>query len=171
MEEKNGNRGVKQVEGSIVVVPQKLLIGVSFSGTFPALVAEMPKVWEIFLQRQPEIAQVIDPHVRYDISSENQKYQFFTEYIAVEVEAFAQIPEGMVGLTLPEKTYARFRHEGPMEQVQQTYLGAFQWVKDNGHLVDEQALRMERYDDRFVPSVHASERKENAYEIYLPLSS
>lgn len=160
---------MKQVAGSIVVVPQKLLIGMSFSGTFPALVAEMPKVWKAFLHRQSEISQVIDPHIRYDMSSENQKYSFFTEYIAVEVEAFAQIPAGMVGLTLPERAYARFLHEGPMDQVQQTYLNAFQWLKDHGQVLDEQALRMERYDDRFIPSVHTPERRENAYEIYLPL--
>ncbi|MED4753984.1 GyrI-like domain-containing protein [Brevibacillus choshinensis] len=157
------------MSGSIAVVPQKYLIGMSFSGSFQALVAEMPKVWAMFLQRQPEIPLVVHPVVRYDISNENHTYQMYTEYIAVEVERFEQIPVGMIGFTVPEKTYACVTHTGPMDQVQNTYQQAFQWLQKQGHQVDEAALRMERYDERFVPSVHAPERPENAYDIFIPL--
>lgn len=157
------------MSGNIVVVPQKNLIGLSFSGNFQALVAEMPKLWTAFLQRQPEIPLVVQPLVRYDISNENHTYQMYTEYIAVEVERFEQIPVGMIGFTVPERTYARFTHTGSMEQVQNTYQQVFQWLQEQGHRVDEAAARMERYDERFVPSVHAPERSENAYDIFIPL--
>ncbi|MDF2680064.1 MAG: hypothetical protein K0R47_1254 [Brevibacillus sp.] len=159
------------MSGSIVVVAQKHMIGLSFSGSFQALVAEMPKLWATFLQRQSEIPLVVQPLIRYDISNENRSYQMYTEYITVEVERFEQIPVGMVGLTLPEKTYARFTHSGPIDQVQKTYLKAFEWLKEQGYRVDEEALRMERYDERYVPAEHESSRTENAYEIYIPLAN
>ncbi|NRR01946.1 AraC family transcriptional regulator [Brevibacillus sp. RS1.1] len=157
------------MEGTIVHVPQKHLIGLSFSGSFPMLVEYMPKLWETFLKRQDEIPLVISPDVRYDISDENRTHQMYTEYIVVEVERFEHIPEGMVGFTIPAKTYARFTHTGPMEQVQNTYHSLFGWLNENGHQVNEQALRMERYDQRYVPSVHESARVDNAYEIFIPL--
>lgn len=157
------------MSGSLVAVPQKHLIGLSFSGNFPALVEEMPKLWGIFLGRQSEIPLVTHPAVRYDISSENRAYQIYTEYIAVEVERFEHIPAGMVGFTIPEKRYARFTHTGPMERVQATYMSAFEWLKNQGLQVDESAMRMEQYDERFVPSVHAPERTENAYDIFIPI--
>jgi AraC family transcriptional regulator len=153
----------------IVQVPQKHVIGLSFAGPFPALVAEMPKLWEVFLKRQEEIPLVIQPAIRYDVSDENRSYQMYTEYIVVEVERFERIPAGMVGFTIPERKYARFTHTGPMEQVQNTYHGAFRWLNEQGIAVEEQALRMERYDERFVPTVHDSARQENAYEIFIPV--
>ncbi|QRG69377.1 GyrI-like domain-containing protein [Brevibacillus choshinensis] len=157
------------MSGSPVVVPEKHLIGLSFSGNFPALVAEMPKLWATFLQRQSEIPLVIQPDIRYDISSENRSYQMHTEYIAVEVERFERIPVGMVGFTIPERRYARFTHTGPMERVQATYRSAFEWLSQQGLQVDETVMRMEQYDQRFVPSVHPPERAENAYDIFIPI--
>ncbi|MFD2369901.1 GyrI-like domain-containing protein [Brevibacillus sp. GCM10020057] len=157
------------MRGSIEVVPPKKLVGLSFSGTFPALVAEMPKVWESFLQRQGEIPFVIQPSICYDVSQENHAYQWYTEYVVTEVERFEEIPPGMIGITLPERTYARFTHTGPMEQVQQTYRQAFQWLGDEGYRIDETALRMERYDERYIPARHPRERAENAYDIFIPI--
>lgn len=154
---------------TIVHVPQKHFIAMSFSGTFQSLIVEMPKLWATFLQRQGEISHVVQPTVRYDISHENQAYKMYTEYIAVEVEGFERIPPGMVGFTIPERKYARFTHTGPMEQVQNTYHRLFQWLNEQGLAVDEQVLRMERYDERFIPSVDAPVRSENAYDIFIPL--
>ncbi|KZE46807.1 hypothetical protein AV540_21080 [Brevibacillus parabrevis] len=157
------------MEATIVQVPETNVVGLSFSGSFSMLIEHMPKLWETFLQRQGEIPLVVQPDVRYDISDENQTYQMYTEYIAVEVERFEKIPPGMVGFTLPARTYARFTHTGPMETVQDTYRQLFGWLDEHGHQVDRQALRMERYDQRFIPSVHAPQRAENAYEIFIPL--
>ncbi|GED71057.1 hypothetical protein BRE01_47590 [Brevibacillus reuszeri] len=157
------------MEGTIVTVPQKHFIGLSFSGTFPMLVEFMPKLWATFLQRQQEIPHVIHPELRYDFSDENFEHRMYTEYIVVEVERFEQIPPGMVGFTVPERTYARFTHTGPMEQVQDTYQQLFAWLHKNGHQQNEQAVRMERYDERYVPTVHEATRMENTYEIFIPL--
>ncbi|MGG1664170.1 GyrI-like domain-containing protein [Brevibacillus sp. NRS-1366] len=150
-------------------VPEKHFIGLSFSGSFPMLVEYMPKLWATFLQRQEEISHVLHPVVRYDISDENRTYDMYTEYLAVEVEWFEQLPPGMVGFTIPERTYARFTHKGPMEHVQATYESLFSWLKEMGHQPNEQLLRMERYDERYVPSVHDAARVDNMYEIFIPL--
>lgn len=159
------------IEGTIVNVPQRHFIGLSFSGTFPMLVECMPKLWETFLQRQEEIPCVLHPTVRYDMSDENRIYQMHTEYLVVEVERFEQIPRGMLGFTIPAGAYARFTHRGPMEQVQATYKGVFTWLKEAGYHLNEHGLRMERYDERYTPVVHDALRNENAYDIYIPLRS
>jgi len=157
------------MEGKIVRLPEKHVIGIRFSGTFPMLEQEMPKEWERFLARQEEIPLVVEPHIRYDISDENHTYKIFTEYVAVEVERFEQIPEGMVGFTIPPRTYAQFTHIGPMAQVKDTYTRLFQWLDEQGLAVDWSALRMERYDERYIPSVHDASRPDNAYDIFIPL--
>ncbi|WP_421616909.1 GyrI-like domain-containing protein [Brevibacillus sp. TJ4] len=158
------------MEGNIVRVPQKHFIGISFSGTFPMLLEEMPKQWAHFLTRQKEIPLVVDADVRYDISDENRTYKMHTEYIAVEVERFETIPEKMVALTIPARTYAQFTHTGPMSEVQHTYTRLFQWLEEQRIQVDWNTLRMERYDARYIPSHHEAARQENSYEIYIPLA-
>lgn len=155
--------------GTIVRLPEKHFIGMSFSGSFQTLIAGMPGHWGDFLMRQDEIAQVIEPNVRYDISDENRSFQMHTEYVAVEVERFAHIPQKMVGFTIPARTYAKFTHVGPMTQVQITYTQLFQWLHAQGLQMDESALRLERYDERYIPSMHAADRVENTYEIFIPL--
>lgn len=57
------------MEGNIVRVPQKHFIGISFSGTFPMLLEEMPKQWAHFLTRQKEIPLVVDPDVRTTLAT------------------------------------------------------------------------------------------------------
>jgi len=155
--------------GTIVSLSEKHFIGMSFSGSFQTLIAGMPGHWEDFLKRQDEIPQVIEPAVRYDMSDENRSFQMHTEYVAVEVEGFAHIPEKMVGFTIPARTYAKFTHVGPMTRVQDTYTQLFQWLQAQGLSMDESTLRMERYDERYIPSFHAADRIENTYEIFIPL--
>lgn len=157
------------MEGILVQVPQKHFIGMSFSGSFQTLVEGMTAHWGKFVARQHEIPLVIQPDVRYDISDENMKYRMFTEFVAVEVEGFERIPERMVAFTIPARTYARFTHRGPMSTVKDTYTQLFQWLSLQGLELDETAWRMERYDARYIPSVHAPDRPENTYEIFIPL--
>lgn len=120
---------------------------------------------ELSRHGRKQIPQVIQPQVRYDISDENRTYRMYTEYVAVEVESF----ERMVGFTIPPRTYARFTHVGPISQVRDTYTRLFLWLDKQGLAVDETALRMERYDERCIPSVHAASRPENAFDNFIPL--
>jgi AraC family transcriptional regulator len=136
------------------------VIGLRFSGPFSALGVEMPKLWQTFVARIPEIPGAVQPNVRYDIADEDHTYQMFTQFICVEVKDFSGgIPQGMVGFQVPGRTYAVFRHSGPMAGVPQTYANAFAWLKENGHEFDPNALRFEEYEDGV----------EDAYNIWLPV--
>ncbi|KEO81181.1 GyrI-like domain-containing protein [Tumebacillus flagellatus] len=148
---------------------QKHLIGMYFSGPFQLLGVEMPKLWEKYMPRIEEIPGVIAPSVQYGVSDENFEHRMYTEFLAVEVEAFTAIPVGMVGFTLPSTEYAVFTHQGPMSTVPATYQAVFGWLAQNGYAQDTSVLRFERYDERYNPTLHEKERAENAYEIWVPI--
>ncbi|WP_231504331.1 GyrI-like domain-containing protein [Brevibacillus borstelensis] len=160
------------MQGAIVQLPEMWMVGASFTGPFQSLGVEMPKLWDVFSQRVNEIGNLKYPLCFYGVSDESKvgSYQLFTEYISVEVAKFDRIPEGMFGFTIPARSYALFTHQGPMDQVQSTYHRAFDWIKRQGLAVEEKALRLERYDERYLPPRHAAEREENAYDILIPLA-
>ncbi|TCP53908.1 putative transcriptional regulator YdeE [Tumebacillus sp. BK434] len=153
---------------TIVELPEKKLIGVKFAGPFDVLPIEMPKLWTIFLERVAEIPQVV-AGAYYEISDEDFKHKIYTEYLTVEVERFDTIPYGMLAFALPARQYLKATHRGPMSSVQDTYLNLFKWMKENGYEQDLSALRMERYDRRFLPTVDDHAREENEYEILIPI--
>ncbi|MEJ8545762.1 GyrI-like domain-containing protein [Brevibacillus borstelensis] len=161
------------MQGKIVQLPEMSMVGASFTGPFQSLGVEMPKLWEAFFQRVSEIGQIKNPSCFYDVSDQSKvsAHQLYTEYIAVEVEKFDRIPEGMVGFMIPARSYAVFTHQGPMDRVPATYQHAFEWISGQGLSVAEQALRLERYDERYFPPRHAAEREDNAYDILIPLVS
>lgn len=149
---------------TMVELAAKKFVGMKFAGPFAALPVEMPKLWATFLSRVAD-----DQQLFYCLSEENFQYKTYTEFIAVEVERFEEIPHGMYGFTIPAQRYLQATHRGPMTGVQETYMRLFQWMEKHGYEQDRTALRMERYDQRFLPSVHAPDREENEYEILVPL--
>lgn len=155
-----------------VELAAKKFVGMKFAGPFAALPVEMPKLWATFLSRVAEVPhEVVDKQTFYGVGDEDFQYKTYTEFIAVEVERLEEIPHGMYGFTIPALRYLKATHRGPMTGVQETYMRLFQWMKEHGYEQDRSALRIERYDQRFIPSVHAPDREENEYEILVPLVS
>lgn len=155
---------------TILELAEKKLVGMKFAGPFTALSVEMPKLWATFLSRVAEVAHLTGAaQPFYGVGDENFEYKTHTEFIALEVERFEKIPHGMYGFTLPAQRYLKATHVGPMTGVQDTYRRLFKWMKEHGYEQNLTALRMEQYDQRFIPTVDASDREENAYEILIPI--
>lgn len=153
---------------TLVEQPEKKFIGMKFAGPFDLLPIEMPKLWVAFLTRTAEIPHAIQG-AYYDLSDEDFTHKIYTEYLAVEVERFDNIPYGMLAFALPPRRFLKTTHRGPMSNVQQTYLRLFQWMQENGYEQDRSTLRMERYDQRFTPTVDDPARDENEFEILIPV--
>ena len=147
----------------MVELGEKKFVGMKFAGPFEALPVEIPKLWADFLSR------VEAAPAYYGVSDEDFTYKLYTEYIAVEVEQFDSIPYGMVGFTVPPRRYVQVTHRGPMSKVQDTYLQLFRWMKEQGYEQDISTFRLEKYDQRFLPTVDDSAREENAYDILIPI--
>ena len=87
------------------------------------------------------------------------------DYIAgVEVTSFADIPNGLTTIRIPERRYAVFTHRGHISAIKATFKAIWsQWLPSSGQKAAD-APEFERYDARFNPQTGAGE-----VEIWLPL--
>jgi AraC family transcriptional regulator len=143
------------------------IVSLPFAGTFEALRREMLGVWARFLERQSEIIGVVNPSIRYDVSRHFDNV--YLQCVGVEVREFHSLPPEMLAFELPGGSYVQFIHHGPMSEVQTTYHRAFSELAQAGHLLDPLRPRVERYDPRYIPSRNDRERRDNAYDILLPI--
>ena len=56
-----------------------------------------------------------------------------------------------------------------MSGVQATYLAAYVAIEKAGLQIDGLAWRLERYDERFTPTVNDPSSEDNGYDILIPL--
>ena len=136
---------LNQVE--IVRVDEKKVIGIPVTCSFqfhdPARIEETK---QLFLSRRHEIKHAIHPH-RYVCPHYSSEVSF-TYFYCVEVSELAEIPEGMIGFTIPPHTYGTTRSDTDPYEVIHTYLA------NNGMKNNAKALALEIYqiDDPRWPS-------------------
>ncbi len=90
-----------------------------------------------FYKRKGEIRNVIHPE-RY-ISPSFSSEVLFTYLICMEVEDLSNVPEGMIGFTIPPHRYARVKSKGDPYQDIHNYLDSI------GQQSDRRALALEIY--------------------------
>jgi len=90
-----------------------------------------------FLERKHEIRHVVNPdeYVCPHFASE----VLFTYFFCMEVNELEDIPEGMIGFTIPERNYVTTRSDADPYEVLHTY------IKDNGIDNNSKALALEVY--------------------------
>ncbi|WLR57478.1 GyrI-like domain-containing protein [Mesobacillus subterraneus] len=95
---------------------------------------EISKASKSLSERTGEIANVVNSVVQYGAfvvehsSNEEDGY-----WVCVEVSEFEEIPEDMVGLTIPGQMYAVLRYEGANNEIRQAYTELHQWIEANGY--------------------------------------
>lgn len=129
----NRQHGVQLLE-----LPEIKLVGFcvtsSFQGHLPERVEAMKQQ---FLSRKDEIQNVTHPE-RY-MSPSFSSEVLFTYLMCMEVEDLTEIPEGMIGFTVPPHRYAKTKCDGDPYQVLHDYLNS------NGLQNDKRALALEIY--------------------------
>ncbi|MFD2044689.1 GyrI-like domain-containing protein [Ornithinibacillus salinisoli] len=138
------------------------VVGVEVKAPFTAVYMSdtiKPRLWEEISKRSHEIK-----HQRKQASfigvalSKNRIYHYIA---GIEVTKPVQIPERMVGITLPAREYASYTHEGggTRENTDQTYFYVLDKLRSQGLDHDPDAYSME---------VHADLRT-NKFTVCIPL--
>lgn len=111
------DEGVVQV----LELPEMKLIGLSITSSFvghePERVEAMKRE---FNSRKDEISNIIHPE-RY-LSPHFTSENLFTYMICMEVEELTNVPEGMLGFTIPAHRYVQVKSKGDPYEILHTYV-------------------------------------------------
>ncbi|QYR21283.1 GyrI-like domain-containing protein [Paenibacillus sp. sptzw28] len=122
----------------LLEIPEIRLVGLSVTSSFKGHLPERVEAMkQEFYKRKGEIPNVIHPE-RY-ISPSFSSEVLFTYLICMEVEDLSEVPEGMIGFTIPPHRYAKTKSTGDPYQVIHDYLNT------NGLQNDNRALALEIY--------------------------
>jgi AraC family transcriptional regulator len=140
---------------------------------------DIAKLWIRFNERVGEIADRVDADVSYgicgdvtdetSISCEMTQDTEYGELVSVEVSQIDRVPSGMIGRTVPGRTYAVFTHKGPLfpNYLQQTYDYIYgTWLPRSGRELDG-GWDFERYDERFT----GVDDPDSEFGIYVPIKA
>ena len=135
------------------------VVGISRSGTY----AQMSKIPDLFDELKERLGEV--PNQTNDsvlIAPFHSRETEFTCYIATPVEKVENVPDGMVGFTIPRKNYVCSSHKGSLEELENTYREMLVWMEEYGYDLDGNALSLEVLKD--------NDNSTN-FELYLPIKS
>jgi AraC family transcriptional regulator len=139
------------------------VIGISWSGNYSQF-KEIPQLFAVMEERLDEIAYKTEEPVL--VAPFHSRETDFTYYVTKPVEKIAAIPDGMVAFTIPSKNYCVATHSGRPEEVENTYLQMFSWMKEYGYDQDHQALSLEIYREEHK---QLNSSGDLHFEIYLPI--
>ncbi len=125
----------------------------------------IPGLWRRYLAARDTISARSDPDdYGVCIASADQDFTSSSEldYLAgAVVSRVGEPPTGMSHVEIPQQTYARFRHPGSIDDIDQTLLFAFlDWLPDSGH----------DYRAGFEVEIHSG-TDQRCIDYYLPIES
>ena len=125
------------------------------------------KLWGEFTNRVGEIKNVLDGGRAYQVcvfEGANHEAEEYTFIAGMEVENLNDIPEEMIGHTVPTADYAVFEHRGTLDKLHLSYEYIFGvWLRENGYLMAD-ADSLEVYDERFKVG-----QEDSILEIWVPI--
>lgn len=139
------------------------LIGQSITAHFPTGFPEAAKRVQMeFAERRGEIKNAVDREV---IFSPHMCNGIVATYFAcLEVNALTDIPEGMIGFTIPSVTYAKIHCT--TKSIDEAYGEVFRWMHENGY--------EQKYLDNTCPIevfYYEDNVEEKDVELLIPLRS
>ncbi|NRD79309.1 effector binding domain-containing protein [Bacillus sp. BRMEA1] len=152
--------GIQVVEkGEIKVV------GISWNGNISQK-DTIPGLFHVMERRLNEITNKTEEYVF--IAPFHSRETEITYYVTAPVEKLEQIPEGMVGFTIPRKNYVFATHKGKLEEIENTYKQIFCWMNEYGYEQDHSALSLEIYKEE---NIEPNRDEDKHIEIYLPVKA
>lgn len=154
-------RAVRSDPFQQTVRPQTYVVGLEFQAPFTAVFMAqvmIPRLWTELERRKHEIPRQKQAGVRTGVVQSRQRLY---HYIAgVEVSYYDLLPEGMTGITLAAREYARYTHHGDADRVQmdESILWMIKKLKLRGLIPDLSAYALE------VQAKNTSSR-----DMYIPL--
>ncbi|MGZ4031605.1 MAG: AraC family transcriptional regulator [Tumebacillaceae bacterium] len=160
------NQGGILVEANIVNKPEFYVIGLEIPAMSIACAEDMvknneqiPELWEQFNPRVGEIKNRTDLSTFYGvcIPADDAKFSYMA---AVEVSSLEEVPDGMIGYTIPAQQYAVFTHRGPVWTIQDTMQQIYgSWLPQTGYEFAK-APDLEVYGEKFMGPANADSEME-----------
>ena len=155
------------MEPKIITKDAFMVIGMRYYGDNQK--GEIKQLWDEFLPREESIKNRIHPAIGYGVCYPVEDPDSATafEYLAaVEVSNLDEIPERMMGRTIPAQKYAVFSHRGSVDTITETYQAIYTlWQPKSGcELI--KAPDFEYYDERFNPV----NPETSELDIYIPVN-
>jgi predicted transcriptional regulator YdeE len=139
------------------------VVGISRNGTYSQL-DTIPDLIDEAKKRLEEVPNQTNDSIL--IAPFHSRETEFTYYVTTAVENFENVPEGMVGFTIPRKNYVCTTHKGSLEEVENTYRQMLVWMQEYGYDLDDHALSLEILKENNI------DREGNMqFELYLPVKS
>ena len=161
-------KGRKEMEPKIVAKKAFDVIGVELATTTTdgRNFSEIPAFWDKYLQAKTEekIPNKADPMVSYGICADFKEDGNFKYLIAFEATSLKDIPEGLVGRTIPAAKYAIFTAKGKLSDCIQDMMKYIyrEWFPKSGK---------ERADSPDLEAYDVRRMSKGSWEIdlYIPI--
>jgi AraC family transcriptional regulator len=139
------------------------VVGISWNGSY-SQISTIPSLFKKMINRLEEVSY--QTHEPVLIAPFHSRETEITYYVTTPVDKIDEIPEGMVGFTIPSKNYVFATHKGSQEEVKNTYKRVYSWMEEYGYEQDHNALSLEVYKEEHK---HLNANGELHFDIYLPV--
>ena len=145
----------------IYAEPKRLFVGMkteffSVDSEKNNIAEKLPPLWQEFLAHVAEVKQVIAGNMYGIIKQTPENSDQLEYYAAVQVSEFATIPNGMTPLELPAATYAKFRHDGHFDSLNNSVNYIYSsWLFESGARHNYGA-DLEIYGEEYMPDTDNS---------------
>ncbi|WP_435606375.1 GyrI-like domain-containing protein [Pseudomonas knackmussii] len=144
----------------ILELPAFDLVGMEFK---PASDGSIRALWQRFLPQAPQLANRTDAQVLYGLCTHDERGEF--RYIAGAQVAPAEVPDGMLQISVPAQKYAVFVHRGTVDEMPDSFQRIYSELLALRGLEPRQAPAFERYDEHF----HGPDDPTSEVELYIPV--
>lgn len=130
----------------------------------PATMSEIPAVWGRFVPRLGEVRHQRGD-LTYGICQDGANGQGTFAYTAsIEASSLADVPDGMVGFTVPAAVWAVVTHRGHISKITETFDAIFAHGLADAKVERAGALDLEVYDEQWDPATGMGD-----VEIHIPI--
>ena len=133
------------MEHRIETIENRLVIGMKTKTSILTINEKTNALAQTFMPRRAEIASRIGKHV-FSIQNYGKDYKpsdlnsEFEKWVAVEVENFNSVPEGMESFVISSGTYAVFSFKGAVSDFPKSRAYIFkEWLPNSGYRLDHKA--------------------------------
>lgn len=105
--------------------------------------SQIGKTKQRFMERKEEIRHAVDPQTYW--SPWYSCKVMFTYFYCLQVSEITDIPEGMMGFTIPASYYAAVRYEGPKPMDPDPYAILATYRKENNIANKQDGMILEKY--------------------------
>lgn len=153
-------------EVKVITLPEMKMVGYPVNVSFKdGVFSNIGLTKQRFMDNKAAIKHAVDPDTYWAPWYDSEV--MFTYFYCLQVSELEDVPEGMMGFTIPASTYAAVRYEGPHPWNPDPYGMLADYRKNNGVAIKERGMVLEkfRFDKECIPNEYI------AIEVYGPIKT